>query len=252
MTQKAFCKVTCMPVRQEASDASEMVSQLLLGEFVEVLEEEHHNWFKIKCVHDGYEGYVDPKQLQNIEDTVYDLYQKRKPQYTSKVFTPAYYQQKPTKIPLGGDVRFLGKKEGSAKIPAIDFAISYLGTPYLWGGRSPFGIDCSGLTQIIFAYRNVQLPRDASQQVHEGTDIAFDDQNRWDLVFFENASGKIIHVGIVLDNHDVLHAHGEVKISKLTPEGLLNDAGDGITHKYTSIKRFDFPKERKSVKRLKR
>lgn len=242
-----------MPVRKEASDTSEMVSQLLYGEFLEVLNEEKENWFFIRCIHDGYEGYVDPKQIQDLDETTYDILSKRKPQQTSKIFTPAFYQQKPTKIPLGGDVRFLGKKEGPEKIPAIDFAISYLGAPYLWGGRSPFGIDCSGLTQVIFAYRNVFLPRDASQQVKEGTEIKFEEQSRWDLAFFENEKGNIIHVGIVLDNRDVLHAHGEVKISKLTEEGLLNDSGDKITHKFTCIKRFEFLRERKiGLKKKKR
>lgn len=249
MAKKAFCKVTCMPVRKEASDASEMVSQLLLGEFLEILKEEQDNWFLVRCIHDGYEGYVDPKQLEYLDDAVYDLLSKRRPQLTSKIFTPAFYQQKPTKIPLGGDVRFLGKKEGPEKIPAIDFAISFLGTSYLWGGRSPFGIDCSGLTQVIFAYRAVHLPRDASQQAIEGTNVAFKEMARWDLAFFENASGKIIHVGIVLDNNDVLHAHGEVKISKLTEEGLLDDKEEKITHKFTSIKRFEFPREPKKTTR---
>lgn len=234
---KGFCKVSIMPLRAEASDRSEMISQVLFGEFIEkVSDTEKDNWIKIKCLNDDYEGFVDPKQVEFLEDKWFDIYSNRKPLLTGKIFTAAYLHKKPVRIPQGGDIRCLGEKE-IEKTDLTQFALSYLGTPYLWGGRSPFGIDCSGLTQVIFAYKKIRLPRDAYQQAELGETIDFGNQQFWDLAFFNNDAGKIIHVGIILRGTDVLHAHGEVKISTLTDKGLLNDTGDKLTHQLTFIKR---------------
>ena len=235
---KGFCRVSIMPLRAEASDRSEMISQLLFGEFIEKIgDTEKENWIKIKCLFDGYEGYVDPKQVEFLDDDVFTIFLNRSPQLTGKIFTAAYYKQKPVRIPQGGDLRVLGSKEGPERTDATQFAVSYLGVPYLWGGRSPFGIDCSGLTQVIFAYRKIQLPRDAYQQAELGVEVKFGEQQFWDLAFFKNDAGKIIHVGILLRENDVLHAHAEVKISQLSAEGLLNDDKTGLTHKLAFIKR---------------
>jgi len=233
-----FCKIGSLPVRAKDADDSEMVSQLLFGEFFELVSlSEKPNWIKIRCHHDGYEGFIDPKQAGWIDEKLFNIYIKRAPQPTSKVFTPAYFEKKLVKIPQSGDVRILGKKEGPKKIDSKTFALSYLGTPYLWGGRSPFGIDCSGFTQTVFAYKNKNIPRDASQQVKLGQEVPYEQQRLWDLVFFKNDTDKIIHVGIIMAKNEVLHAHGEVKISLLTEEGLLDDKGENLTHRFASIKR---------------
>jgi gamma-D-glutamyl-L-lysine dipeptidyl-peptidase len=235
---KGFCKVTSMPLRAEAADRSEMISQLLFGEFFEkIAETEKPNWIKIRCLYDGYEGFCDPKQVEFLEDSVFDIYYKRKPQLSSKIFTAAHYHQKAVRIPQGGDFRVFGQKDGPERIDALQFAVSYLGVPYFWGGRSPFGIDCSGLSQVVFAYRNIKLPRDAYQQAEMGEKIEFGKHQQWDLAFFANAEGKIIHVGILLRSNDLLHASGEVKISQLTEKGALADDGVSFSHQLAFIKR---------------
>jgi gamma-D-glutamyl-L-lysine dipeptidyl-peptidase len=233
-----FCKVSIMPLRSEASDRSEMISQMLFGEFFEkIADTDTPNWIKIKCLNDGYEGYCDPKQVDFLEEQWATIYLNRKPQLTSKIFTASYYHQKPVRIPQGGDLRVFNHKEGPERIDAMQFAVGYLGVPYLWGGRSPFGIDCSGLTQVVYGYKGIKLPRDAYQQAALGQEIAFGKHQAWDLAFFANDAGKIIHVGILLRENDLLHAHAEVKISQLTAEGALADDGITYTHKLLAIKR---------------
>jgi len=113
-----------------------------------------------------------------------------------------------------------------------------LNAPYLWGGKSFFGIDCSGFTQQVFRFLDKRLPRDAYQQAEEGMTVEFDETEVGDLAFFANASGKITHVGIILENMQIIHAHGAVRLDELTKEGIFSADKGGITHYLTVIKRY--------------
>ena len=132
----------------------------------------------------------------------------------------------------------LSEKITNAKTNSLwNISQDYLNTPYLWGGKSSFGIDCSGLIQVIFRLHNIELPRDVSQQVKLGQEIAYDNKEEGDLAFFYNANNKITHVGIIGPKSTVIHASGYVRNDDFTPNGIWNLERHLLTHKLACIKR---------------
>ena len=115
-------------------------------------------------------------------------------------------------------------------------ALSFLNAPYLWGGKSILGIDCSGLVQLCFNICGTELPRDARMQAEIGEEISLKNAICGDLAFFKNKEGRINHVGILKDNSCILHASGKVKIDKINETGILNKSGE-YTHQLSHLKR---------------
>ena len=114
----------------------------------------------------------------------------------------------------------------------------YLNSPYLWGGRSPFGIDCSGFTQMVFKLNGIKLPRDAYEQAEIGKTLNFiEETQKGDLAFFDNEEGKIIHTGIIIDKNKIIHSSGKVRIDNLDHYGIFNAETGKYSHNLRLIKK---------------
>ena len=255
--QYAICALSVVPIRSSPSDASEMVSQLLFGELVEIIDKRGKNWRKIKCLWDNYVGWVDPKQVTKISQDQFHKYSENYA-HTLELMTPAMAGGKTVPLLMGSvlpnfdGISFEIKKQKYTYSGQVIFpdeftptpdlihkiAKRYLNAPYQWGGRSPFGIDCSGFTQNVFKIIGIKLPRDSAQQAKFGDTVDFVDYaETGDLAFFENKNGKIVHVGIIAPNQKIIHASGMVRKDEIDHQGIYNSKIKKYTHKLRIIKR---------------
>ena len=201
------CSVAVAPLRKEASHRSEMTSQLLQHETAEVLESEKQ-FTKVKCLYDQYEGWVANNQVMPIENPE---------EKTNEL------------IAFEGDNIYKVSRE-------------YLDVPYLWGGKSRCGIDCSGFSQQVYKQFGIKLPRDAYQQAEQGEVVGFLlEVQPGDLAFFDNEEGRITHVGIMLSHDQIIHASGKVRIDKIDNQGIINSETGLRTHRLRIIKRYKKP-----------
>jgi cell wall-associated NlpC family hydrolase len=251
------CILTSVPIRKEESDKSEMVTQLLFGETFQV-NIVLGKWSQIIIDDDQYTGWIDNKQYQLISQKVYNNLRKRtrhfvfdtvlnlteKNNCTFPIFRGStIYTAFRKRFTLGKSVFRSDRPNPIILLPEkekqfIQIAFLYLNTPYLWGGRSPFGIDCSGLVQISAKGAGLLLPRDADQQANIGKTInLISEAKPGDLAFFDNHEGRIIHVGIILDNDKIIHASGKVRIDTIDHQGIFNNQTKKYTHELRIIKR---------------
>ena len=256
-----ICGLSAVPVRAEATDRAELVTELLFGECYTVLQTQG-SWLRIEAAADNYLGWIDYKQHQPVSVAYFRAWQAQDhPRVLDvvQVVSDAATRQPVTlgcRLPFfdGLNLR-LGDEQtlfynGPATNPAQPggperqvqllrkIGQLYLKAPYVWGGKNVFGLDCSGLTQSLFGCVGVQLPRDARQQISLGQPVDFVTQARpGDLAFFDNADGAIIHVGMVYDDGLLLHAHGEVRLDPLDHHGIFNPTRQKYSHKLRLIKR---------------
>jgi hypothetical protein len=248
-----ICNLAIIPLRAESNDRSEIVSQVLFGEHFEVLET-LKQWAKIRLQYDGYEGWVDVKQFQPISKDQYEQLSQDAIILNSDLVE---YITSPNNllmpIPLGASLSFLNHADINVsgfdfegmrisgvkpKSNLINTSFMYLNAPYLWGGKTPFGIDCSGFTQMVYKLNGYHLLRDASQQATEGEALSFIEESEpGDLAFFDNEEGKIIHVGIIMDDNYIIHSSGKVRIDRLDHLGIYNAETNRHTHKLRVIKK---------------
>ena len=259
----AIITLPLVPLRASDNERSEMTSQLLFGERLEILEV-RERWLQVRNLSDNYVGWSDRKMIQ-ILPADEDLTLSPLPSY--RVIVPLTVCDKTTSnetmfLPGGslfpltnGNECVIGNETFRIRnfqdITTVEMvgdtlngdtlirlASQYLYAPYLWGGKSLLGIDCSGLVQVVFSMCGFQLPRDASEQVDCGKVIDFlSEAQAGDIAFFENADGKIIHVGMLLDSHTIIHASGWVKIETIDSQGIISAKTGEYTHKLRVIKR---------------
>ena len=241
-----FCHAPVCAVRKEPSDCTEMVTQLTFGETVEILDQKAH-WIEITSLTDGYTGYVDRRHLIGIsEKELRKWHDKRHLQtgLSDTIQTPWGLQMTPAGSFIGDYTDFnIGKyafqrEKGEGELNAESLRLSLLNVPYLWGGKTSFGIDCSGLTQLYYRILGINLPRDAAQQQQEGLQIELDDAQKSDLFFYQNTSGKVTHVGLYVAEQQIYHASGRVRLDSLKNGNIWNEELGEITHQFHSIKRY--------------
>ncbi len=252
------CNLSTVPCRKEPSDKSEMVTQLLFGEHFSILEVQG-NWCCILLAYDGYECWIDKKQFLPIEQHTFDILDSTEIYHTNELVQIITDKKTGTLFPIvigsalpnfdngeciienqgyDYDGAYITGLLPFTKIGILETAMMFLNSPYLWGGKTPFGIDCSGFTQIVYKLNGIKLKRDAYQQAEQGESLSFvEEAEPGDLAFFDNEEGRIVHVGIVMENNKIIHASGKVRIDGFDHQGIYNNDKKDYSHRLRLLKR---------------
>ena len=252
-----ICPLSVVPIRSNSTDKSEMISQLLFGELLEVLEKKGRQWLKVRCQWDNFVGWVATSQIKAITPSEFETFQTNFA-YSLELMQPVMGNQQYIPVTMGarlpnfdgmhfllgdekytfsGQAVFVKDIELSSEF-ILKIARKYLNAPFLWGGRSPFGIDSSGFVQVVFKMAGIKLHRDSAEQVFQGTAVDFVEQSvAGDIAFFENKNGRIVHVGIIMPEGQIIHASGNVRIDKLDHYGIFNEELQRYTHKLRLVRR---------------
>jgi hypothetical protein len=225
--------LSIVAVRNEPCDTSEMVTQLLYGEVFKIIDNKK-KWVKIRIAFDNYEGWIDIKQLQDISKESYENLSKWPQSISNQIIDSNISGCDILEHRYEGEIKQLSFN----KKQIIPTAFNFLNSPYLWGGKNPLGIDCSGFTQLVYKLNGFKLLRDASQQATQGDPLSFIEESEpGDLAFFDNEEGDIIHVGIIMEDNYIIHAHGQVRIDRIDHSGIYNVTKKTHTHKLRVIKK---------------
>jgi hypothetical protein len=244
-----ICPLSVIPIRSSAADSAEMVSQILYGEHFKILEQRKF-WSRIRLAFDAIEGWVQNNQIHWIEQKDYEVIQNFKnPEYAADLIS-FVSTNAAVLIPIimGSSVHntlvlpniFEGIAINSIKEKStlIKTALLYLNAPFLKGGRTPFGIDCSGFTQMIYKINGYKLKRNAAEQSAQGVALSFiEESESGDLAFFDNTEGIIDHVGIIMNDNYIIHGHGKVRIDRIDHTGIFNNETRSYTHSLRVIKK---------------
>ncbi|MGY6561820.1 MAG: C40 family peptidase [Luteibaculaceae bacterium] len=231
-------KLSYLPVRSADSDKAEMVTQMLYGEVYEVLFKTE-KWLYIRGLLDNYHGWID--HIQHLSSTKLNEIPNVEEEYAvTKTVTPL--EEDNIVLSVGSllpkESSLINKNPMSTKADILATAYAFLNTPYLWGGKTIWGCDCSGFVQSVFRSAQLFLPRDAYEQAQVGSTVNFiSEAQALDLAFFDNAAGKITHVGIITKPEHILHASGFVKEERIDQEGIYNQKLGKYSHKLRIIKR---------------
>ncbi len=253
-----ICELAFIPMRAGLSHKTEMINQLLFGEVFEVLIN-RSEWLKIRLLHDDYEGWVEESAVTLLADDSNIIEEFGNYYVCSEVFNLTINNVKDSiTIPNGSKIPVLAFASGGftinqtkysipqslkqieykdSRLEIIKAAQSFLNCSYLWGGRTSWGVDCSGFSQYLYSLIGIKLPRDASQQVSFGKTLNFvSEAQAGDLAFFDNEEGLITHVGIIYEPGKIIHSSGKVKIDTIDHQGIYNKTLKKYTHNLRVVK----------------
>ena len=251
------CRLSVVSVRKDPADQSEQITQLLFGDHYTVIERaQDSRWTKIRIHFDQYEGWIDSKQHQAIAREYFNHLNHAEFKITTDLTATLLYNKSPLVILMGsmipissselfkmeeqfafnGETKNVGQRREFEYMRTI--STKYLNSPYQWGGKSPFGIDCSGFTQMVFKICGYKLLRDASQQVNQGKVVeSLAASRQGDLAFFSNDDGRVIHTGILIAENKIIHASGKVRVDNIDEQGIQHADTKTLTHRLTAIRR---------------
>ena len=245
------CIVPAAPIRKKASHKVEMSNQLLFGEVMRVIDAKK-NWLKIQSVHDNYEGWIRNNLVSTIDSVPPNTF------VAGELINTVRFGEQKMLIPFGSSLP--GYENGLGTIATKQYHFdgyavnrslsnadgktvqqltsSWLNAPYLWGGRTVLGVDCSGFVQVIFKMMGLDLLRDAKQQISQGLKVKkLEATHCGDLAFFQKKK-KIVHVGILLSPGEIIHASGKVRIDKIDTNGIIHSGTGKRTHELAGIRRY--------------
>ncbi len=246
-----------IPVRANPGETNEMVTQLLFGELFKITETTS-KWCRIENQLDGYSGWIDEKMASYLSEEEFKELSQSQSHIVNSPFAKILTEtQELIYLSAGSILWQYNDNQNTFSIagqsfrcvegefiqpfnnpyPLVQTAQTFLNVPYLWGGKNILGMDCSGFTQVIFRLHGISLPRDAKDQFKKGISIPFQEIQSGDLAFFKNENDKIIHVGIILNNKQLIHASGKVKIDQLDEKGIYSNDSKKYTHLTAGIKR---------------
>ena len=241
-----ICQLSAVPVRKSPGSANEMVTQILYGEIFSIIKHEK-KWSKILNEYDNYMGWINNSQIKFIDKNNFEILKSNIPVFSlDKKGFIKNENKEIISIPIGSLVssciflktKYSGKTSKLIKPNIVKTAKLYLNSPYMWGGRISYGIDCSGFSQIVYKIQGIKINRDASQQAIQGKKIDRKNISEGDLAFFGKSKNKLTHVGIMINKNEIIHAYGKIRIDKLDVNGINNSETKKITHKLIEFRSF--------------
>lgn len=252
--EKIICLLPLLPLRKEPSHKAEMTSQLLFGEKADIINQ-NDDWIEVKTCFDNYTGWMEFKSAEIFEPSSSDDKWAVNPfpilslkKNDREIYIPAgaefpipddtgYFKINGITYKLNISEHLLSENQNTK---LSELALKFENAPYLWGGRSILGIDCSGFVQILFKIEGITLPRDATDQALVGATInSIDKSAIGDLLFFNNDEGRIVHAGMIISPGRIIHSSGFVRIDKIDSKGIFNETTTKYTHSLKIIKRVD-------------